>query len=308
MREWMVSNKLAIFLVLFASGPLIMAWRFYAKPSPRQKELSGGAVVQRERIDASIKNASEMTYEEAAIAISEPSQDFDVAHLAGQSAGFAPPVVFRRIIADRRVSLMYETLLALPQNSASSKSAEVFVEKLRIHKDKYADWCSGTSQLTAFPSYTNHAASAALFLCATFCSKETFLDLLEKWDAEMSTPTYENGGASKHLKLPDPLLKLNLIAIALSKQGKSIDTINALLGSLSAKTGEPLPVAVKIKLYRWNAHTNETDFTHTTRGVPSDGRAILTEIVGFPDWPSSNFGYEPDLTHFVIDEAKNWLR
>lgn len=293
------SVSLVIACVAIALSP--QAWSTDPVAPIPKRDLSGGATIQRKRIETFIKNTAAMDCERALASLSEPSEDFNVAYLAGLTNLPTPPIVMRQILADRRVAKIYEELAKLPADQACEKATRAFDGKLQKHEEEFGKWCNGTSKYQLYPAFHPHAASATLFLCASFCSTETFQQKFDSWYARLGQPQFDNGGASKRCRYPDPLFAVNLLVLVAEKQGQSLEELNAKLTDTATKFDVRLPKAQELKFFRWNAHTNDTDFTHVHRGVAFDPTAIMTEVTGFASHPPSAFGSDAERTQQVID-------
>ena len=106
---------------------------------PGNRNLSGGATVQRKRINTFIENTSSMGLDQALFSLSDgKNEDFNVAHFAGLQSGFGPPIVMKQVLADRRVSKIYELLSQRTTGEASEIVARAFDEKLKKHEDEYS--------------------------------------------------------------------------------------------------------------------------------------------------------------------------
>ena len=283
-------------------------------------DLSGGVSVQRARIDWFIEDTASMELDELIESLDESEHlGYQLTQFATISHGsFNPPVRMLGVLADRRVAKIYEILSEQDEALASRTAASVFDEKLKTYADQLAKCRSGKTDcqhvLTRAPE---HAVSAALFLCARFCSRELFMDKLESWyatfpGAKRDLASMVSGG------LPDALLELNLLLYVMHRNGASVDDLNERLKDASRKPGTPSfpprivqeypPIQLGLLPFsRSDAHTNATDFTHVTRGVPADKQAILAEVPGFDNWPSTPFFVDADEQARVLKIVRSWV-
>ena len=71
----------------------------------------------------------------------------------------------------------------------------------------------------------------------------------------------------------------------------------------------PLPIQAKtVNVFKWNAETLDTDFTHVTRGIPASTNSILLELPGFSD-PNSWHRVRDKQVFAALEQTFNtWRR
>jgi hypothetical protein len=239
----------------------------------------------RDRIERAIGTAGRLDVDQAIVSLSEYNESYELAELAGKSSASTGVVYVNSILADRRVSKIFEHLSSLPAHEADAKAQQIFDGHLdslvRVWKVFVA---KGELQHIGPP---HHATSAGLFLCSFFCSSETLHSKIQIWNDSLRKPEFSKFDHSKLVwphRLIDPMFQLNLVLISGSRRRKSIGQLNTQLAILCQKiTGdaEPFLQVIQMKLFKWSAETLDTDFTHRTRGVPASENTILLELPGF---------------------------
>ncbi|REJ74978.1 MAG: hypothetical protein DWQ34_07205 [Planctomycetota bacterium] len=272
--------------------------------------LNDGATIQRRRIDNFINRTAKMSFEDAVASLSTYTEGYELAGLASISHGSANPrVMLVQIFADRRVAKLHEILAEQDADDAAQRVEAIFTEKLETFVEETERFRADEHEqpLQYMSAYHLYAASVALFLCANFCDKPTFLELLDKWHAAFPDDSRQGSGIFISA-LPDALLELNLLLLVYEKEGASRDELNQRLTSVGKDYGVEDWTAETLRLYRWNSHTNDTDFTHITQGARADDAAILARVPGFRDWPPiSGFVHKPEVQDRVIGRVRSWV-
>ena len=159
---------------------------------------------------------------------------------------------------------------------------------------------------------THHAASIGLFLCSYFCSPQILDSNIKLWTEARNRSEIEKIEGVRHLdptRFIDPLFQLNLLVIAGDRKGASTKSLDKELDILTRKiTGDTKPFLVisKMKLFKWNAETLDTDFTHRTRGVSASGNSVLLELPGFADPNSSLNLQKRDVAEQLMNCVRAW--
>lgn len=293
----------------------IFMYRRRENPPPRIRDISGGAKIQRQRIDRAIATAGELNVDEAISSLSQYNESYELALLASFSPASGGKCYTKAIFADRRISKVFEYLTSISSKEADMRSQQIFEEHFETLLIKWKEWTDlklkkvETMPKTGSP---HHAASAGLFLCSYFCSRET-LDLkIQRWNATLGAPEFDKlEGIKTHTptRRIDPLFHLNLLVISGQRRQKSVKYLNTELDSLCQKMlpgEEPFLQVTQMRMFKWSAETLDTDFTHRTRGVPASGNAVLIELPGFAD-PDAyiNLG-NPDVAKMCENCIRTW--
>ena len=88
-------------------------------PPPKIRDLSGGAKIQRQRIDRAINTASAVSVDEAIASLSEYNESYELAGLATMTSSSLGYCFMNSMLADRRISKIFEHLSSLPANEAN---------------------------------------------------------------------------------------------------------------------------------------------------------------------------------------------
>lgn len=214
------------------------------------------------------------------------------------------------MLADRRISKIFEHLSSLPANEADAKAQQIFDDQFALFVKEWRNFVKNRGiPLTGPP---HHAASAGLLLCSSFCSKETLNSKIQRWNDTMTQPEFEQNDGVKYGergRLIDRVFHLNLLVIAGQNYGKSVSQLNKELDSLCQKisgNGKPFLQVTQMRMFKWSAETLDTDFTHRTRGVPASGNAVLLELPGFADANSSLRLQNADVTEQLLNCVRTW--
>lgn len=155
---------LAVMVVL--SIMAIITYRRRENPPPRIRDLSGGAKIQRQRIDRAINTASTVSVDEAIASLRKYNESYELAALAGQSPASKGKVYMNCMLGDRRISKIFEHLMSLPATEANAKAQQIFEDHLASLQKEWQNFAKiGGLQRTGPP---HHAASAGLFFCSFF--------------------------------------------------------------------------------------------------------------------------------------------
>ena len=292
---------------------LIVAVFMYGRrenPPPKIRDLSGGAKIQRQRIDRAIETAGVLNVDEAVASLSQYNESYELAGLATMTSSSLGYCFMNSMLADRRISKIFEHLLSIPAKEADEQAQKVFENHLAmLHKEWRHFMKNGGVPKTGPP---HHAASAGLFLCSFFCSKETLNSKIQRWNDIMTQPEFEQNDGVKfgeRGRLIDRVFHLNLLVIAGHKYGKSVSQLNKELDSLCQKisgNGKPFLQVTQMRMFKWSAETLDTDFTHRTRGVPASGNAVLLELPGFADANSSLRLQNADVAEQLLNCVRTW--
>ena len=279
-------------------------------PPPKIRDLSGGAKVQRQRIDRAIETAEALNVDEAIVSLSQYNESYELAGLAGQSPSSMYTLFMNTMLADRRISKIFEFLLSLPATEADVKAQQIFENHVATLHKEWQHFVTKPGRPQTGPPH--HAASAGLLLCSFFCSNETLDSKIQRWNDTLRQPAFEKFD-SPTLPFPrrliDPLFHLNLLVISGHKHGKSVSLLNNELKSLCRKiTGdaEPFLQVTQMKMFKWSAETLDTDFTHRTRGVPASGNSILLELSGFTNSKSCSYLRDSDVAEQCLNSVRTW--
>ena len=280
-------------LVVFVALSIfaVFTLRRRENPPPKIRDLSGGATIQRERIDRAIETAKVLNVDDAITSLSQYNESYELAVLAGQFPASKGSLHMSSMLADRRISKIFEHLLSLPQKEADAIAQKIFEDKLAILIGKWRNFIKNGGIPENGPPH--HATSAGLFLCSFYCSMDSLDSKIQRWNESLKQPEFEKFDLP-HVPAPrrliDPLFHLNLLVISGHRHRKSVGQLNQELESLCRKiTADPIAFlhVTQIKMFKWSAETLDTDFTHRTRGVPASGNDVFLELPGFTDVRSS---------------------
>ncbi len=300
----------ALAVVVVLSILAVFTYRRRENPPPKIRELSGGAKIQRQRIDRAINTASAVSVDEAIASLSEYNESYELAGLATMTSSSLGYCFMNSMLADRRISKIFEHLSSLPANEADAKAQQIFDDQFALFVKEWRNFVKNRGiPLTGPP---HHAASAGLLLCSSFCSKETLNSKIQRWNDTMTQPEFEQNDGVKYGergRLIDRVFHLNLLVIAGQNYGKSVSQLNKELDSLCQKisgNGKPFLQVTQMRMFKWSAETLDTDFTHRTRGVPASGNAVLLELPGFADANSSLRLQNADVTEQLLNCVRTW--
>jgi len=290
-----MKQRLPLFLLLIAIlSAAILAVRRHYTTHPVTRDLSGGAKVQRERIDRFIGSTSEMNVELAIESLNDNGETFGVVSLAALSPSSLGRCYIKQVLADRRASKIFQHLTKLPSEKSSDFASGMFDAKLAMMTENFKQMARGDvdpNDSVAKLGPDHHAASVGLFFCSYFCTPRVLDEKLQKWDSQMNTPEISKIDGVQYLSLNrfiDPLFRINLLVISGSRNGAtSIETLSSELEKIAQKViganHNPFFPISKLNMFKWDAETLDTDFTNVTRGVPASGNSILIQLPGFAD-------------------------
>jgi len=133
--------------------------------------------------------------------------------IVGARLGAMERININSVLADRRVSRMYQTLSSMDEELAAAMAATEFEREFQRFKAMSNGF---------LPYFSIHALEANLFLCSEFCSRETFVEKLDGWNQwyeELAPTRTLQFGVSK----PDFLFVANLLAYRIAKE-KTLST------------------------------------------------------------------------------------
>ncbi len=291
---------------------IFLAYRRISVRKPMSRDTSGGAVVQRERIDRAIDTASRLNAESAIAELHEYSESYELAQLASLSPSSLGICYIKQVLADRRVSKVFEKLQSLNSEDSSEQASKVFDSKLALLEREWNTQANGQHEGVGNLGALHHATSVAAFLCSYFCPPAVLKEKLNSWDASVSADAIERIEGVELMavnRFADPLFRLNLLVISGVRNGASVEDLNKELDSITRQiTGDSKPFlqVESVNLFKWDAETLDTDFTHITRGVPASGNFILLELPGFPDPNSSLFLQDKQVFTAVEHTIDTW--
>ncbi len=281
---------LGILVVLFFSA--ISMYRRRENPPPKIRDISGGAKIQRQRIDRAIATAEVLNVDQAISSLSHYNESYELASFAQFSPASGGKCFTKAMFADRRISKVFEFLTSVSATEADTRSQQIFEEHFAMLLEKWREWVDSkqkkveTMPMTGAP---HHAASAGLFLCSYFCSRDTLDRKINRWNEVLGSVEFNKiDGIQKYTpsRRIDPLFHLNLLVISGHRRQKSVRQLNSELKTLCQKIApgdEPFLQVTQMRMFKWNAETLETDFTHITRGIPASVNSVFLELPGFAD-------------------------
>lgn len=302
-----------VFVMLFMT--LYLIYRRNNTENPSREDLSGGATVQRQRIDRAIDTASGLSPAEAIDSLHVYSESYELASVASVSSSGVGFCYLNEVLADRRASKIFEYFLTLDNADASQRAVWMFDSKLDLLQRYWQTQAEDNTDTKPFINLgpPHHATSVAAFFCSYFCSPDVLDEKLQQWDAALNTDAINQieGVEMASGRFVDPLYRLTLLAISGNRSGASIEQLNKELDLLSRKiTGDsgPFLQAKTVNVFKWNAETLETDFTHVTRGIPASTNSILLELPGFAD-PNSWHRVQDKQVFAALEQTINtWRR
>lgn len=310
-----LSNKWLILITCgLVCGAIFLAYRRNSGQKPMSRDISGGAIVQRERIDRAIDTASGLNAESAIAALHEYSESYEVAQLASLTPSSFGICYFRQVLADRRVSKIFEAFLSLNSEDSSKQASQMFDSKLALLVSEWNKQANGQFAGVGNFGPLHHATSVGAFFCSYFCSPAVLDEKLNRWDASVVSDAIDRIQGVEVMainRFVDPLFRLNLLVISGVRNGASVEDLNKELDSITRKiTGDSTPFlqVESINLFKWDAETLDTDFTHVTRGVPASGKSILLKLPGFPDPNSSLFLQDQQVFAALEKTIDTWRR
>ncbi len=269
-----------------------------SRPPATTAPPDGGDPYQRGRIDRVIASVGVMDLDQCAADLSQYNHNFEMAFVSGlPSLPIMPLSRLKQTLADRRTSRLYEHLTALHESQRAGRADALVREKLTALRD----YCGRAPEdsSAALDGVYPHAADVSLFLCAVFCDVDEFLSVTDEW--------VKDDDAEPDFGRPDELYLMSLYLMVLhDKRGESLDSLNTRLEELGMAMEMEMPVLKYHDFYKWNAHTNNTDFTHRHLGVATDSASKLRTVAGFDFWPVSSV-LETSQHQVARQAVRGWL-
>jgi len=269
------------------------------RPDPKTPlpagELAGEAPIQRQRIDDYISAIERETLEQSIENMS--LHESLIVRSAMETYPSAPsPRATERCLANRRLARVFEDFEKLPEQTRADRSQALF-ERAFDEFSKAANLILSRWEANNPPRDTNElfgahrsidgyfwAVCGAELICAQFGSAEQavsnrqqMIELQGQLEARVArspdrlTLPYSE---IQYFLLPD-LFPLN-IATVVCQRHLDLNWLDSVLPDDMER--------VETRFYRWNAHTNEQDFTFQRRSVPSDQSRILHVFHFYPAW------------------------
>ncbi|MEQ1827036.1 MAG: hypothetical protein ABL921_13860 [Pirellula sp.] len=274
------------------------------------RDLSGGATVQRQRIDRAIETARELSVDEAIASLSQYNESYELAGLASKTSSSLGHCFMNSMLADRRISKIFEHLLSIPPKEADARAQQIFDDRFAVFVEEWRNFAKQGGYPKTGPPH--HAASAGLLLCSFFCDRETLDSKIEQWNETIALSEFEKIDGVKFLapsRLVDRLYQLNLLVISGHIHGKSVEQLNKELALLCLKISgdaKPFLQLTQMRMFKWSAETLDTDFTHRTRGVPASDNDVLVNLNGFSNANSSLRLQDPDVFDQFLNCVRTW--
>lgn len=260
----------------------------------------GGAPIQRRRIDLFVEQVARMRdFNALAEGISDPvAGDFDIVFAAGGlTQDVEMQTQFLRVVADRRVSRLYEVMSGMSRKDAREQALALFENKLKRYEQgvvKAMDTrVAGDPQ--PVPIRLNyHALTSAYFLCSTFCEYAAIDDCLRKWNGCMDRIDTRIKADPQQLEImraelwtwgpPEKLFLVNCYVHCLDRKGalKEIE-LEKIPGFFHSAEYHVLDFKV-VPYLKWDALTGPFDFTHIHRGVPIDDAKRMAKMHVAAGW------------------------
>lgn len=199
-------------------------------------------------------------------------------------------------LANRRLARIYAHLMKLPESARGSEAMTLFDKSLIDFRDKanliLARWEQGNppkdpqelfGKDRSFESY-RWALAGSQFLCVACCSLEDCISCNDRMNALRDELKGRVDANPKALVGPYPEIdyllsqnrfEVNLARIVFSRFFDVAD-MDAFMPTDMNATETPF--------FAWNAHTNQQDFTHQRRGVPTDDSRILDTFSLYAKW------------------------
>lgn len=307
MTNWMRVAFIATTLLLVSIG-----WVIYQRTTrlaPESMALTDqkndfGVPKAVKRIDASIDLAGSLEFAELCNSLSVYDQSFELAYTAGMShSSPTPPVIYKQVIADRRVAKLFAFLQSRPIDEASQATAQLFDQKL---KEMSTAWLNEAATQGSVEQTLQHAVAAALFLCVWFCEDEVVGEKADAWIAWFDgfEPRYSFFEMDAR---PPWMFLLNCYMNVIERRGESRDAMNARLDRLEKEVGTELPRLAPTAVYQWDTPTLPTDFTHMHRDAPVNEDDVLQALSGFHEHPAAGVTFDVATQEKVLELARDWI-
>ena len=310
----MSKNRIAILLMVL---PLVLSAsrmnrRPYDPPPPVIRDVSGGATIQRARIDKVIDSTAVLGFQEAVDSLDNYCLAYELAFLAAKRPASTNSHAMSQVLSDRRTCKIFEHINKLSREQASVAAEQVFDAKFAAFVSEWNSFAETLRNEETGPKH--HAASVGLFLCSYFCSPETLDQKIETWSNFVNDKKFDaipGVFALQGSRFIDPLFHLNLLVISGDRAGAWTVPLNASLQALTLKVTRasyPRLQVSELQLFKWNAETLDTDFTHITRGVPASEDYVLITLPGFADPDSKDFIRHKRVFDEAIQLIRAWQR
>lgn len=287
----------AIFMASIATSVAMAVWfRWQESSSPAfEGDISGGVPIQRGRIDDFIERISKETYAESVANLNFHEDNVLRAALDNYPI-YSDSHLTEVCLANRRLARIYEHLMKLPEAQRSSEAMKLFDKTLGEFRGKanliLTRWEQGNPPTSphelfekgrSFDGY-RWALAGSQFLCMICCSLKDCISCNDRMNAlrdELKARADANpaklGGPYTEIEylLDQNRFEVNLARIVISR---FFDV---------AEMDEFMPTdmqATETPFFAWNAHTNQQDFTHQRRGVPTDDKHLLTTFSLYRRW------------------------
>lgn len=265
-------------------------------------DLSGGAPVQRERIDSFIERVGDQDIEQLELSLASEEITVFLSGMADPLLGSGINV-FEQVCADRRVRKIYQEYREMGQDVADRKSRELFdywIEQHGLHYEEQVRFINahGAEDGGAVSMSTSHACASALLLMLHFCepqmvvrSAERFRSLNEGIFSKIDRQTFPylddsdsfNRGFGVTFFQLDDFFFFNLFFVGVQRAADRPDAKAIALNHLGVPN-HSLDLLREGALYRWDAETLQYDFTHIHRLVPPSMNDKIIEFSYFRTW------------------------
>lgn len=278
---------------------------------------------QASRVNAFVDQVkSYESVEECLIGLSHPlNVDFDIVFDAGAySNDPVPQMAFARVLSDRRVAKLFESLQRMTPEAAAQTATTAFQEKLRVHarqieivtQKRRENEKSGKikrvrpavpGQAPASPQsqvspikpmdvpptayHHSHACCCTLFLCAYFCHPSVTRSHVESWISTVEPLRADRIANSRSKTVIDwddqfslPEPLFLLNIFSLALRQQAGLTD----GEIEIAIGSKLPETATTAFCRWDAPVTAFDFVHNHMFQPLSDDDKLIDVVYFRSW------------------------
>ena len=187
---------------LVANQPLFNSYESYAKST---SVFVGSGDRSFEAQKAFIEKIKDMEFEELAKSLQDDSNEFSRIIAPAQMTASIDIISVNGVLADRRISKMYEVLIRMESNEAEQLISQNFESEL----SKFIkDWQNSK----ILPARQRYGIEALLYLSSEFSSSNAFLAQVDSWRAWYDKNKARKGFQFKKQGGPDFLLLANLYA------------------------------------------------------------------------------------------------
>ncbi len=278
---------------------------------------------QAGRVDAFVEQVkSYESVEECVAGLSHPiNADFDIVFDAGAySNDPVPQMAFARVLADRRVAKLFESLQRMTSEDAAHTASMAFNEKLSFHAKQFEivtqkrreNEKSGKIKrirpavpgkapvpppaqatkvrpmdLPPTAYHNSHACNCTLFLCAYFCHPSVTRAKLESWTSTVEplrSDRIQNSRPTKAIDWDDQFSvpePLFVLNILSLALSQHASLTN---GDIEIAIGSKLPEAVTSCLCHWDAPVTAFDFVHNHMFQTISDVDKMIDVVYFRSW------------------------